>query len=62
MLSTRQNFESWQESGSLDAARRANAIWKQLLAAYQRPPLDPAVEEALNDYVARRKHEIGRAA
>jgi trimethylamine--corrinoid protein Co-methyltransferase len=62
MLSTRQNFESWQESGSLDAARRANAIWKQLLAAYQRPPMDPAVEEALNDYVVRRKHEIGRAA
>ena len=58
MLSTRQNFEAWQEAGSLDAAQRANAIWKQLLAEYQRPPMDPAVEEALNDYVARRKLEI----
>ncbi|MBM2854582.1 MAG: methyltransferase [Steroidobacteraceae bacterium] len=58
MLSTRQNFESWQEAGSLDAARRANGIWKKLLADYQRPPLDPAIEEALTDYVARRKGEI----
>ena len=58
MLSTRQNFEAWQESGSLDATQRANAIWRQLLAEYQRPPIDPAIEEALNDYVARRKLEI----
>ena len=58
MLSSRQNFESWQEAGSLDAARRANGIWKHLLAEYQQPPLDPAVEEALTAYVARRKGEI----
>ena len=62
MASTRQNFETWQESGSLDAARRANAIWKRLLAEYQRPPIDPAVEEALESYVARRKREILRSA
>ena len=60
MLSSRQNFELWQETGSLDAARRANEIWKRLLAEYQRPPIDPSVEEALTDYVARRKCEIGR--
>jgi trimethylamine--corrinoid protein Co-methyltransferase len=58
MISTRQNFETWQEGGSLDTARRANALWKRMLADYQRPPIDPAVEEALNDYVARRKREI----
>ena len=58
MLSSRQNFETWQEAGSLDAARRANALWKRMLADYQRPPMDPAVEEALTDYVARRKREI----
>jgi len=58
MVSTRQNFENWQESGSLDTAHRANVLWKRMLAEYQRPPMDPAVEEALNDYVARRKREI----
>jgi trimethylamine--corrinoid protein Co-methyltransferase len=62
MLSSRQNFESWQETGSLDAAHRANATWKRMLTEYQRPPMDPAVEEALADFVARRKVEIGRAA
>ncbi len=61
MVSSRQNFESWQEGGSLDAAHRANTLWKKLLADYQRPPLDPAVEEALTAFVARRKEEIARA-
>jgi trimethylamine--corrinoid protein Co-methyltransferase len=58
MLSSRQNFESWQEAGSLDAAQRANVIWKRLLADYVPPPLDPAIAESLSDYVARRKDEI----
>ncbi|HEU4517340.1 MAG TPA: trimethylamine methyltransferase family protein [Steroidobacteraceae bacterium] len=62
MVSTRQNFENWQESGSLDTARRANTLWKRLLSEYQRPPMDPATEDALIDYVARRKLEIARAA
>lgn len=61
MVSSRQNFESWQEGGSLDAARRANTLWKKLLADYQRPPMDPAVEEALTAFVVRRKEEIARA-
>ncbi len=26
-----------------------------MLAEYQRPPMDPGVEEALNDYVTRRR-------
>ena len=59
LLSTRENFERWREGGSLDAAQRANTIWKKLLATWQKPPIDPAVEEALTDYVARRKQEIG---
>jgi trimethylamine--corrinoid protein Co-methyltransferase len=59
LLSSRENFERWQEGGSQDAAVRANAIWKKLLANYEKPPIDPAIEEALLDYVARRKREIG---
>jgi trimethylamine--corrinoid protein Co-methyltransferase len=58
ILSTRQNFEAWTEEGGIRSARRANTIWKQLLAEYQKPAIDPAIEEALGDYVARRKHEI----
>ena len=58
MLSSRQNFETWEEQGSADTAARANRIWKQMLTAYERPPIDPAIEEALRDYVERRKLEI----
>ena len=34
-------------------------IWKKLLAEYEQPPIDPAIDDALKDYVARRKREGG---
>jgi len=49
------SFEQWQESGSLDAAQRANAIWKRMLREYEAPPLEEAVDEALMEYMIRRK-------
>ena len=52
------NFETWYESGALSAARRANAIWKKLLADYEPPPIDPGVDEALHGYVVKRKRAI----
>ena len=58
IISSRENFESWQEAGSEDAAVRANTLWKQMLKDYEQPPLDAAIDEALVDYVERRKQEI----
>jgi len=55
ILSNRQNFEAWQESGSPDSTSRANAIWKQLLAEYEQPPLDPAIDDELVEYVEKRR-------
>ncbi|MEJ2129264.1 MAG: trimethylamine methyltransferase family protein, partial [Woeseiaceae bacterium] len=55
LLANRQNFESWQETGSLDIATRANATWKQMLNEYEQPALDPAVEEALVSYADSRR-------
>jgi trimethylamine---corrinoid protein Co-methyltransferase len=49
------SFEQWQEDGSLDTPQRANRIWKRMLAEYEAPPIDPAVDEALTDFIARRK-------
>jgi trimethylamine--corrinoid protein Co-methyltransferase len=49
------SFEQWQEDGSLDAAQRANKIWKRMLAAYEPPPIDPGIDEALLEFIARRK-------
>ena len=61
LLSDWSNFENWTDAGSRDATQRATGIWKKLLAQYVAPPLDPAVREAINAYVARRTAEIGRA-
>ena len=61
MVSDWRNFENWEESGSLTATQRANAIWKRILADYEAPPIDPAINEALEDFVARRRAEIGSA-
>ena len=52
------NFESWKEAGGLDSAKRANAIWKQAINDYEQPPLDPAILEELEEYVAKRKQEL----
>ena len=59
MISDWRNYESWQEAGSPEAAGKANRIFKDLLAAYEAPPLDPAVAEELGAFVARRKAEGG---
>ena len=52
------SFEQWTEDGALDAAQRANRIWKQRLADYEPPPIDEAIDEELQDYIARRKAEL----
>ncbi|MBF6606490.1 MAG: trimethylamine methyltransferase family protein [Chloroflexi bacterium] len=59
MLSDWRNYESWQEAGSPEAAGKANRIVKELLAAYEPPPMDPAVEAELAAFVARRTAEGG---
>ena len=59
LLSDWSNFESWTEAGSRTASQRATGIWKKLLADYVPPPLDPAIREAVREYVARRTLELG---
>ena len=62
MLADWRNFETWQEDGEQTATQRANRIWRQLLAEYVSPPLDPGTVEALDAFVDRRKAEIWREA
>ena len=57
-LADNNSFEQWLEDGSLDTAQRANKIWKKMLDSYEAPPLDPAIDEALLDFMARRKAEF----
>jgi trimethylamine--corrinoid protein Co-methyltransferase len=58
LVSDWTNFETWNEAGGLDSAQRANATWKQALKDYEQPPLDPAILEELEEYVAKRKQEL----
>ncbi|MDX1523269.1 MAG: trimethylamine methyltransferase family protein, partial [Anaerolineae bacterium] len=57
-LASREGFEQWQASGGQDALQRAGKLWPRILDAYQPPPLDPAIRDALDDFVARREREL----
>ncbi len=57
-LADTEAYETWVKKGSMDAYARATERWKKLLATYQEPRLDPAIDEALKDFMARRKREI----
>lgn len=54
-LNDDQSFESWEEQGSVDAMTRANRKWKQVLAGFEAPPLDEAVDAELKVFVDRKK-------
>jgi trimethylamine--corrinoid protein Co-methyltransferase len=58
ILADRQGYETWAAAGGLDTAQRANAVWKDVLARYEQPPLDPAIKNALDEFVARREREL----
>jgi trimethylamine--corrinoid protein Co-methyltransferase len=59
LISDWRNNETWVEAGSPTAFERANKVYREALANYERPPLDPAIEEELDAFVAKRKEEGG---
>ena len=61
IISDWRNFETWELAGSPTAIQKANAVWQKELAAYERPPMDAAIEEELDAFVGRRKAEGGVA-
>ncbi|MCZ4351364.1 trimethylamine methyltransferase family protein [Roseovarius aestuarii] len=48
-------FETWEEEGGRDTMTLANLRVNRMLDTYQQPPLDPAIAEALDAYVAQKK-------
>lgn len=54
-IADNNSFEQWDSEGRQDIAQRANTRWKKLLAEYQPPELDPAIDEALLAFIAQRK-------
>jgi trimethylamine--corrinoid protein Co-methyltransferase len=55
MIADYSSYEQWSEEGRLTAEQRANRVWKRMLAEYQDPGIDPAKDEAMLDFIARRK-------
>jgi len=54
-------YETWQEGGAQTAEQRANHAWKQALERYELPPLDKGIEEALTDFINRKKQGVSDA-
>lgn len=49
------SFEQWEAEGSKEAAVRANERWKKVLADYEAPPIDEAVDEELRAWIEQKK-------
>jgi len=58
-LSDWSNFENWEDRGAVRTPERANKIWKAILEEFVPPPMDPAIDEELQAFVAKRKEEGG---
>jgi trimethylamine---corrinoid protein Co-methyltransferase len=61
-ITDNNSYEQWESEGSKDHTQRANAQWKKVLAEYEAPPLDQAIDEALLAYMRQRKDSMPDAA
>jgi trimethylamine---corrinoid protein Co-methyltransferase len=59
LLSSTENFDRWQRNGGHDAAARAAKIWRETLEQYEPPPIDEGVRTELEEYITRRRAELG---
>ena len=57
-IADNNSVEQWEIDGSLDATARANGLWKQMLADYMAPELDPAIDEALGEFIINKKAAV----
>ena len=48
-----------ESQGWPDAAARASEIWKKTLEEYEQPSMDDGLREQLEEYVTRRRTELG---
>jgi len=57
-IADNNSFEQWEAEGAQDASQRASTRCKKMLADYQAPPLDPAVDEALQAFIREKKDSM----
>lgn len=51
-------FETWEEEGGRDLATLASERARAMLASYQQPPIDQAIDEQLLEFIRRRKEAL----
>ena len=56
-----QSFVTWQKQGAPEADELSTLEWKRLLERWEDPGIDPAVDEELQEYMARRRGEADPA-
>jgi trimethylamine--corrinoid protein Co-methyltransferase len=59
LLSSSENYDRWSKNGGKDAAERAGEIARRKIEEYEEPPMDPAIRAELQEYVVRRRRELG---
>ncbi len=59
LVSSSENYERWMRNGGNDTSARATKIYKTRLDEYQPPALDDAVRAELEEFVTRRRAELG---
>ena len=52
------SYEQWMAEGEKNVTERALQTARALLDSYDQPALDPGIDEALRDYIARRETTI----
>ncbi len=53
-IADNNSYEQWSSEGTLDANQRTNRLWKKMLAEYEAPSLDPAIDESLRDFIGEK--------
>jgi trimethylamine---corrinoid protein Co-methyltransferase len=54
-IADNNTYEQWLAEGERDAATRASVLVKRMLNEYEAPAIDPAVDEALLEFIAKKK-------
>ena len=57
-VSDRGNWQDWDNKGRKTVAEVANEKWQSLLASYEAPAIDEALDKELCDFIAKRTAEL----
>ncbi|MGB2496020.1 MAG: trimethylamine methyltransferase family protein [Candidatus Puniceispirillaceae bacterium] len=57
-MADNNTFEQWSSEGCIESNARARVRVREMLNSYQEPALDPAIDEALRAFIARRMEEL----